>query len=328
MRQYLLTACFFLLGVCFGSLLLPNIRMTNQTPVNADFCLLARNPELFESRRFMSYAVVTSAQPHGYVLVNPSCPREAMVFWDKLDRQDHVEELNPIFRDHENISIPVLFEATLYRPSLFENFWNAARQRLGLSTDYDRRIAIRAFNAVGEQEWDPEKQAWKPVSRPPRSVAGTGTQNTETATGQEKNLPDDVIKEFEIGPFADTYRISLRLQPLYLRGDFDGDSRPDYAIPIESISDHLKGIGIWLSTQKKIFVLGAGQPFAFGSSVEKDLNAIYMWEVYEKKAVKQGARAEPPPKLLGDALAVRKTGSASGLIYWDSKNFTWYEQGE
>ena len=251
-----------------------------------------------------------------------------MIFWEKLDRQDHIEELNPIFRDHENISIPVLFEATLYRPSLLENFWYAARQRLGLSGNDTRTITIRAFNAVGEQEWDAEKQAWKAVSRPPGSVAGTGTQNTGTTTGQEENLPDDVLKEFELGPFADTYRVSFRLQPPYLRGDFDGDGKPDYAIPIESISDHLKGIGIWLSTQRKIFVLGAGQPFAFGSSVEKDLNAIYMWEVHEKKPVTQRAGAGLPPKLLGDALAVRKTGGASGLIYWDGKNFTWYEQGE
>ncbi|HXY23988.1 MAG TPA: hypothetical protein VEI73_05015 [Candidatus Acidoferrum sp.] len=164
------------------------------------------------------------------------------------------------------------------------------------------------------------------------SAAGLGCRNRDAKYsdhhGQEENPPDDVVKEFALGPFADTYRINLRLQPLYLVGDFDGDSGPDYAIPIESIRDHLKGIGIWLSTQKKILVLSAGQPFTFGSSVEKDLSAIYTWELYPQKPVKQGAGAGPPPKLLGDALAVRKTGGASGLIYWDGKNFTWYKQDD
>jgi hypothetical protein len=37
-----------------------NIRLTNTIPVNADFCFLARNPDLFESRRFTSYACLFS----------------------------------------------------------------------------------------------------------------------------------------------------------------------------------------------------------------------------------------------------------------------------
>lgn len=63
-----------------GSLVGPNIRLTNKIPVNVDFCFLARNPDLFESRRLITFAYISSAAPHGSVLDNPSCPDEIPIF--------------------------------------------------------------------------------------------------------------------------------------------------------------------------------------------------------------------------------------------------------
>jgi len=163
-RQFFLRLSAFLLGVCVGSLVISNIRVTNRIPVNADFCFLARNPDLFESRRFISYAYISSAQPHGLVLDNPSCPDEILSFTEQLERRDHAQELNEKFRDDWKASVPVLFEGTVYRPSLVRNALFAARTRLGLSGDPNRTITIRAYEAVGNQKWDSTTQTWKPLS--------------------------------------------------------------------------------------------------------------------------------------------------------------------
>jgi hypothetical protein len=163
-HQVFLRLCAFLLGVCVGSLVISNIRVTSRIPVNADFCFLARNPDLFESRRFISYAYISSAQPHGLVLDNPSCPDEILSFTERLDRQDLSQELEEKLRNDWMVSVPVLFEGTLYRPSLVRNMFFAARARLGLSGDLNRIITIRAYKAVAEQKWDSTTQTWKPLS--------------------------------------------------------------------------------------------------------------------------------------------------------------------
>jgi hypothetical protein len=143
-----------------------------------------------------------------------------------------------------------------------------------------------------------------------------------------ENVPQDVLMQLGTGSFAETYSISGRINPFYLRGDFDGDGKPDYAILVVSNKDHSRGIAIWLSSQAKIFVLGAGRPFKFSHGDSADFEFIDTWQVYGKKPVERGVQAGPPPRLIGEALLVGKKESASGLIYWNGKQFAWYQQGD
>ena len=143
-----------------------------------------------------------------------------------------------------------------------------------------------------------------------------------------ENLPEDVDTQFATGPFAQAYSISGRINPFYLRGDFDGDGKPDYAILVVSNKDHSRGIAIWLSSQAKIFALGAGNPFKFSHGESVDFEFMDTWQVYGKKPVERGVQAGPPPRLIGEALVVGKKESASGLIYWNGKQFAWYQQGD
>jgi hypothetical protein len=143
---------------------------------------------------------------------------------------------------------------------------------------------------------------------------------------QPENIPDEIEMQLQTGPFEKSYSLSGRINPFYLRGDFDGDGKPDYAFAITSKTDQARGIAIWLSSQKKILVLGAGNPFRYGV-VTKDL-AFDVWQVYGKRPVEQGATAEVAPKLIGEAILVGKSESASGLIYWNGKSFAWYQQGD
>ena len=143
-----------------------------------------------------------------------------------------------------------------------------------------------------------------------------------------ENVPQDVLMQFGTGPFAQTYSISGRINPFYLRGDFDGDGKPDYAVLVLSNKDHSRGIAIWLSSQAKIFVLGAGRPFKLSHGDSADFEFMNVWQVYGKKPVERGVQAGPPPRLMGEALLVGKKESASGLIYWNGQQFVWYQQGD
>lgn len=143
-----------------------------------------------------------------------------------------------------------------------------------------------------------------------------------------EDVPQDILLQTAAASFAQAYSISGRINPFYLRGDFDGDGKADYAILVVSNKDYTKGIAIWLSSQKKFFVLGAGQSFKFSDSESADLAFIDTWQVYGKKPVDRGVGAGPPPRLIGEALLVGKSESASGLVYWNGKHFAWCQQGD
>jgi hypothetical protein len=143
-----------------------------------------------------------------------------------------------------------------------------------------------------------------------------------------ENVPQDVLMQFADGPFAETYSISGRINPFYLRGDFDGDGKPDYAVLVASKKDHSSGIAIWLSSKAKILVLGAGNAFRVGAEETRSFDVIDTWQVYAKKPVEQGVGEGPPPKLIGEAILAGKKESASGLIFWNGKRFAWYQQGD
>jgi hypothetical protein len=153
-RQISSTVCLFLFGVCVGSVLIPDLRRPDKNPIRTDFCFLANNPQLFEFRRFVTYANMSSAAPHGFVLDSPSCPHEIVRFREELERQDHIQELHKRFLDNPYASVRVQFEGTVYRPSLLRRLLFTARAQVGLSGDDSRTITIRAVNAVGDQRLD------------------------------------------------------------------------------------------------------------------------------------------------------------------------------
>jgi hypothetical protein len=143
-----------------------------------------------------------------------------------------------------------------------------------------------------------------------------------------ENIPDGLLKIIKQGSFARTYDLDGSVNPFYLRGDFDGDGKADYAFRIKSKSENASGIAIWLSTKRKMVILGAGIPFTVAGSSVSNLNFLDIWQVYEKKIVERGVGVSLPPRLLGEAILAGKSESASGLIYWNGKFFAWYQQGD
>ena len=145
---------------------------------------------------------------------------------------------------------------------------------------------------------------------------------------EPENIPNDAFEAVSTGHFADTYMLDVRMNPFYLRGDFDGDGKPDYAFWIKVKAGGATGIAIWLSSRHNFIILGAGVPFRFAGSTESNFENLIVWEVYGKRPVERGVEAGAPPNLIGEAILVGRSESGSGLIYWTGKNFKWYQQGD
>ena len=58
--------------------------------------------------------------------------------------------------------------------------------------------------------------------------------------------------------FRQIIRIGIDWKPFYLRGDFDGDSKPDYAVLVVNLQSKKSAIAIYLSSRDRVEVLGAG----------------------------------------------------------------------
>jgi hypothetical protein len=121
------------------------------------------------------------------------------------------------------------------------------------------------------------------------------------------------------------FRVSTRINPFYLHGDFDGDGQFDTALLIEERSSGKSGVAILQGKSNRMAVIGAGQAFGNGGDNFSWMDA---WYVYRRSPVRRGADGKTPPKLRGDALMVSKSESASALIYWNGKNYAWYQQGD
>jgi hypothetical protein len=152
-----------------------------------------------------------------------------------------------------------------------------------------------------------------------------------TAPAQEietENVPAEILEPVEQGQFARSYVLDGSINPFYLRGDFDGDGRPDYAVRIKAKAGPDAGIAIWLSSLHKFTIIGAGVRFKVSGTTVTSLEFLNTWQVFGRAAVERGVESGAPPQLKGDAILAGKSESASGLIYWNGKTFAWYQQGD
>lgn len=136
----------------------------------------------------------------------------------------------------------------------------------------------------------------------------------------EYNVPSEVSKCLK--SLGSGYAISGKINPFYLRGDFDGDGKPDYAVLVRNGDQ--QGVVLCLTGAPKPTLLGAGAAF----NKMKDLN-FNAWQVHPKAhRVERGVEESKPPVLLGDAILLEWEESASAIVYWNGKRFVWYQQGD
>ena len=73
------------------------------------------------------------------------------------------------------------------------------------------------------------------------------------------------------------YNFAFTLNPFYLRGDFNGDGKPDIAVLVRNKRSSKLGIAICHGGKNEVFLVGAGTDFGNGGD---DFSWIDVWQVY------------------------------------------------
>jgi hypothetical protein len=130
------------------------------------------------------------------------------------------------------------------------------------------------------------------------------------SSNQTLSIPDDVAAMLKKQSLDKRLEVWFRIDSFYLRGDFDGDKKPDIAVLVKDKQTGKLGIAISHSSSGKVFVIGAGTNLSNGGD---NFDWADTWKMYPKNN---------PDKirgliLKGDALIVTKSESGGGLIYWN-----------
>lgn len=135
------------------------------------------------------------------------------------------------------------------------------------------------------------------------------------------NTPNLVRKCFEKHGLASQYEISARINPFYLRGDFNGDDQPDYAVFVTQGSTKKEGVAICHGGSAEVTIIAAGTSFAVEGGYETDdFRTFDMWQVLENKEIR-----DLTPH--GEGIVIGKAESSSGLIYCSKGTYVWRQLG-
>lgn len=143
--------------------------------------------------------------------------------------------------------------------------------------------------------------------------------------GQGCSVPDWATAAMMRSAFGERFRLDSRLNPSCLRGDFDGDGKPDFAILVKDRRSGKRGIAIVHRRDGQVLVVGAGRDLSNGGD---DWAWMDAWAVFEKARVETGATSARRPVLKGDALLVSKAEAASAIVWWDGTRYRWTQQGD
>lgn len=127
----------------------------------------------------------------------------------------------------------------------------------------------------------------------------------------DPELPDGPSDRFKKEGIWDRYDISGRVNPFYLRADFDGDNRPDYAILISSRANNEEELAIVLSSQAHVVLIP-----------QKGNRPFDAWQVVDR-----GTKLEEGPRLKNDGLVVQ-FGGPGFVLAWTGKKFDSFKWGE
>ncbi len=127
------------------------------------------------------------------------------------------------------------------------------------------------------------------------------------------NVPTSILECLQ--PETDRLEISRRMNPFYLRGDFNGDGQLDYVVLVQDRKSGKQGFAFcFAGTKMKAYIVGAGNSIALEDGVRRDdLSTFDLWGVAESWSKK-------PKK---DALYLARAESGSGILIWNGTRMIW-----
>jgi len=132
------------------------------------------------------------------------------------------------------------------------------------------------------------------------------------------------IKSCMESPRLKPYKIDPRVNPYYLRGDFDGDGKPDFAVMVIGPKSDVSGLVICQGDGKAL-VLGAGSTAKF--SAKKDDNFLSSdWEVLTLAEFRELLYDKRAGELAKGEVISLNWEDGNGYVYWDGKQYRWFEE--
>ena len=183
-----------------------------------------------------------------------------------------------------------------------------------------RRVISSSFHMIAVALLVPFAMA---VAEP--TIKESAQSQATDAHTQIPDIPEAVQKAITHGALSKEYELAFRLNPFYLRGDFNGDGKIDVVVLVKQRPTGKLGIAVIDGVNNKVRILGAGTPIGNGGD---DFEWMDMWQVYSKMRAAHAAGETGVPQLRGDALLVSKSEAASALIYWNGKRYVWLQQGD
>jgi len=121
--------------------------------------------------------------------------------------------------------------------------------------------------------------------------------------------------------------LQISRRPYYLRGDFDGDGIPDYAVVVRGRATKRDGVLV-CTGRGKSFIVGAVNPIEKPfSDMPGDRFVAPTWMVYSKQETLSLRNwkvnvPSPIPPIRGETIAlIWEDGIA--LLYWTGTGFKW-----
>jgi hypothetical protein len=147
----------------------------------------------------------------------------------------------------------------------------------------------------------------------------------QSGGSQSSEIPESVTTVFKTAGLDRHYELSSHMKPSHLKGDFDGDRKPDIAVLVKEKSAGKIGIAVFHSSTNNVVFIGAGTKLGNGGD---NFDWMDVWSVTAKTAAAKQVGKPAAALVKGDALHVEKSESASALIYWNGKRYIWRQMGD
>jgi hypothetical protein len=108
----------------------------------------------------------------------------------------------------------------------------------------------------------------------------------ESVDEQPYDIPEVIKRAITNSWLAKNYDLSFSINPLYLRGDFDGNGKIDVAVLVKQRSTGKLGIAIVHGATDKVKILGAG--VSIGNAGD-NFEWMDTWQIYSKDRGVKGA---------------------------------------
>ena len=198
------------------------------------------------------------------------------------------------------------------------------------STNLNKNVVDLSTNSAKEDEQavvknkdntdtQPTKNAEQDASRD-IEYSPTSPEDIDHAQGQAAfitwiryaNIPFWVRQEFFNQGLNKRYSFLFRdIRPLYLRGDFNGDRKPDIAVMLKNKTSKDNPTSVMA-----IFHGGTQQVIVIDDP--NKLGADDIWEVVSRE---ENQYIKIPSSAKGEGISMAKAMSASRLIYWDGNQY-------